>query len=230
MASAQPSNLRPKPRPKLKLKPKPKLKPVKKSQPQAELDAVDEVPCQSSKRERAQSNAEEISSAPNIYQPAAKRLKKTDVALPSDGGNKTTNSRSKPAALRSPLPAHSNRIVNPGAPDQKRKRCTPAEMAAAKMEKEKLKLALENIEKEKIRMLAEMEAAEEEEQWEEERTTIRDVTDLVEPYTNEEGDDYPLDSNNKGRVPDNDVPMGAMESSSDSESEVPAKMQVSRRL
>ena len=100
-----------------------------------------------------------------------------------------------------------------------------------KTEKEKLKLALEKIEKEKIRMLAEMEAGEEEEQQEEEKKTIRDVTDLAEPYAGEEGDDYPLDSNNGGGVLDDDVPMNAiMESGGDFESAVLVKTQVSRQL
>ena len=49
-------------------------------------------------------------------------------------------------------------------------------------------MELERMERDKTRMLAEMEAEEEEKQQQEERMAIRDVTDLAEFYPNVEGE------------------------------------------
>jgi hypothetical protein len=81
---------------------------------------------------------------------------------------------------RSPLPSRTNRVVNPGGPDKKRAKRTSAEMAAAAQQKKKLKLALEQMERDKIRMLAEMEEVEEQEERDEERTRIKDIAVLAE--------------------------------------------------
>ena len=75
----------------------------------------------------------------------------------------------------------------PGAPDFKQKKHTSAEVAAATQQNEKLQLELEQIEKDKIWVLAEMEAVEEEEN-DEERTGIKDIADLVESHVDSETD------------------------------------------
>ena len=58
------------------------------------------------------------------------------------------------------------------------------------------------MEKEKIRMLAEMEAVEEEEQREEERVSIKDIADLEEPRADSEAD---TQYGNKGIARDDDI-------------------------
>jgi len=143
-------------------------------------DAADEIQHQQPKRGRSGSDANAENTEPSgTHQPPTKRSKNMDITLP----------QKKLVPLRSPLPARKNRVINPGAPDQKRTRRTSSAVAAAMQLKEKLKSELDRMEKDKIRMLAEMEAAEEEEQQLEERMAIRDVTDLAESsYPNNEGE------------------------------------------
>jgi hypothetical protein len=105
---------------------------------------------------------------------------------------------------RSPLPSRANRVVNPGAPDKKRTKCTSEEMATAAEQKNKLKLELERIEREKIRMLAEMEEVEEQEQRDEEEMRIKDIVDLAESNADEETD---AQYNKEGMASDNDIEM-----------------------
>lgn len=172
-----------------KPRPKPKQKQVNIPLPRSELDAADETQHQRPKRGRSGSDADaertEAMEPTCTHQPPAKRPKKTDVASPVKHG---AGLRQKLIPPRSPLPVRINRVVNPGAPDQKRGRRTSASVTAAMRRKEELKLELEKMEKDKIRMLAEMEATEEEEQQQEERMVIRDVTDLAESYPDIEGE------------------------------------------
>jgi hypothetical protein len=139
------------------------------------------------KHGRSDSDADAEVSAPNICQPPAKRTKKSSPVT-KNADNAASRSRSRYIPPRSPLPQRINRVINPGAPDQKRAQRTSEEVAAAAKQKEKLALDLKRAKKEKIRMVAEIEAAEEEEERSEERTAIRDVTDLAESKTNDEDD------------------------------------------
>ena len=131
-----------------------------------------------------------------MHQPPTKQSKKIDVASPVKHRAATLCLRLIPP--RSPLPARINHVVNPGAPDQRHAHHTSAAVTVSMQCKEELKLKLERMEKEKIHMLAEMEASEEEEQKQEEKMAIRDVTDLAEFYLS-----YP----NIGGEPDEDIVM-----------------------
>ena len=187
----------------LTTKPRPKLrmKQTDTSLPRSGLDTVDETQNQHLKRgcSRSDANTErtEVMDATScMHQPPTKRSKKIDVTSPVKHRAATLRLRQIPP--RSPLPVHINRVVNPGAPDQRRAHCTSAAVTASMRRKEELKLELERMEKEKICMLAEMEASEEEEQQQEEKMAIRDVTDLAEFYPS-----YP---NIRGK-PDKDIVM-----------------------
>ena len=172
-------------------RPKPRPKQIDRSQPQSALDVVDETQHQHPKRGRSGSDSNtEIAESSGTHQPPTKRSKKTDTtSLVKLGGTSAGSLRIRLIPPRSPLPMRINRVVNPGAPDQKKVRQTSAAVTAAMELKEKLKLELEKMEGDKIRMLAEMEAAEEEEQQQEERMAIRDVADLAEiSYPNIEGE------------------------------------------
>lgn len=169
--------------PAAKPRPKPRPKPARK---QLTPDAVDD-PQQHSKRGRSRSDADENGPA-FIVQPPAKKTKTSNTILPVQHGSNSGDSRSKVPPPRSPLPLRINRVVNPGAPDKKRKKCTSAEVTAAAEQKKRLLLELERIERDKIRMLAEMEAVEEEEQQDDESKVIKNMADLAEFQANKESD------------------------------------------
>jgi hypothetical protein len=172
------------------IKTRPKPKPVNIPPPRSGLNAADETQHQRPKRGRSGSDTDiermEATEPTCTHQPPTKRSKKADVASPVKHG--AGSFRLKLIPPRSPLPVRINRVVNPGAPDQKRGRRTSASVTAAMQRKEHLKSELEKMERDKIRMLAEMEASEEEEQRQEERMVIRDVTDLAESYPDIEGE------------------------------------------
>lgn len=186
-----------KPRP----KPRPKPKPIAPSAP----DAVDDskIPDQHPKRGRSGSDTDETVPA-SIVQPPAKKTKLSNSTLPVQHGRNTGNSRSKPLPPRSPLPERIGRVVNPGAPDQKRKKRTSAEVAAAAQQKENLRLQLAQMERDRIRMLAEMEAVEEEDQREEERMAVKDIADLEESHA---GGQAVTQDGMEGMAGDNDIEM-----------------------
>jgi hypothetical protein len=111
---------------------------------------------------------------------------------------------------RSPLPSRTNRVVNPGAPDKKRTKRTPAEMTAAARKKNDLKLELERMERERIRVLAEMEEVEEQDEQDEERMRIKDLADLAESDAGGETNTrYDKEGTATGR--DNDIVMADVE-------------------
>jgi hypothetical protein len=170
--------------PTAKPRPKPRPKPVKKTiaSAQSMLDAVDdpEVPQQHPKRGRSRSGTDDIPAS--IVQPLAKKTKLSNNTLPVQRGGNVGKSGPKVLPPRSPLPSRASRAVKPGAPDLPRKKRTSAEVAAAAQQKKNLRLELEKIEKDKIRMLAEMEAVEEEEERDEERMRIQDISDLAESH------------------------------------------------
>jgi hypothetical protein len=184
--------------PTVKPRPKPRPKPAKKAvaAPVLVPDAVDdsEIPQHHPKRSRSGSDTVPATTV----QPPAKKMKILNATSPVQHGGNEGNSRWKSLHHRSPLPSRTHRVVNPGAPDKKRKKRTPAEMAAAAQQKNKLRLELEKIERDKIRMLAEMEEVEEEEQRDEERMGIKDLADLAESHVDDETD------GKEGMVRDND--------------------------
>jgi hypothetical protein len=63
----------------------------------------------------------------------------SDVEMPVSPSPKRTARHQIVVPARSPLPARSNRVTNPGAPDQRRARRTSAEVAAANKAKMDLK-------------------------------------------------------------------------------------------
>jgi hypothetical protein len=166
-----------------KPRPKPRPKSAKQAIAPSTPDAVDEVPHQHPKRGRSRSDTDGTVPA-SIVQPPAKKTKVSNSISPAD--DNIGNSHSKTMPRRSPLPLRINRVVNPGAPDKKRTKRTSAEVAAAAQQKRNLRLELEKMERDKIRMLAEMEAVEEEEQREEERMGIKDIADLAESHADSE--------------------------------------------
>jgi hypothetical protein len=64
---------------------------------------------------------------------------------------------SKMVPPRSPLPVRSNRVIHPGAPDQKNPRRTSAQVAADNKRKEDLKRDLDALAQKQIEILAQME-------------------------------------------------------------------------
>ena len=72
-------------------------------------------------------------------------------------------------------PARQKRVVNPGAPDQKRPRRSGIEVKAAADRKEQLKKELKELNERKIQAMAEIEAQEEMEDEEEERLRARGI-------------------------------------------------------
>lgn len=178
--------------PTTKPRPKPRPIPVKKAIANAPsmLDVVDdsETPQQPRKRGRPATDTDGTVPASNV-QPPAKKTKISNSTSPVQRGRNVGNPRQKMVMPpRSPLPSRTHRVVKPGAPDFKRAKRTSAQVTAAAQQKEKLRLDLERIERDKIRMLAEMEKVEEEEQRDEERTGIRDIADLEEPHGDSEID------------------------------------------
>jgi hypothetical protein len=168
-------------------------------------DVVDdsEIPPQPPKRSRSGSGTDETAPA-SIVQPPAKKTKLSNNTLPAQRGGNVRKSGPKVLPPRSPLPSRASRVVKPGAPDIPRKKCTSAEVAAAAQQKKKLRLELEKIEKDKIRMLAEMEAVEEEEERDEERMRIKNISELAESHANSETD---TQNGKEGMAGDGDIVM-----------------------
>jgi hypothetical protein len=81
----------------------------------------------------------------------------------NNGNNGATSSlqsgkrASKTVTPWSPLPIQSNRIIHPGAPDQKNLRHTSAQVAADNKQKEDLKCDLDALAQKQIEILAQME-------------------------------------------------------------------------
>ena len=169
-------------------------------------EAVDdlEIPQQRLKRGRSRSGTDEIPAS--IVQPPAKKTKPSNTVPVQRGGNVGKSGPKFLPPPRSPLPSRASRAVKTGAPDIPRKKCTSAEVAAAAQQKKKLRLKLEKIEQDKIRMLAEMEAVEEEEERDEERMRIQDISDIEElesPVINETG----AQRSKEGMAGDDDIVM-----------------------
>lgn len=169
-----------------------KLKPLtQKSASQSALDAVDMSSHHHPKHGHSDGDDDVDVSGANICQPSAKRTKTSNMTSPVKSSHSAAG-RPHPRIIlpRSPLPLRVNRVINPGAPDQKRVQRTSEEVAAAAKKREDGRLKLESLEREKIRMLAEMEAADEEEERSDERMAIRDITDLAGSKENTNAGDY----------------------------------------
>jgi hypothetical protein len=95
-----------------------------------------------------------------------------DHANASTVGRPTTVNR-KVVPCRSPLPARAKQVVNPGAPDMAKPKQTSSELNAAAEQKATIQHQENELEQQKISMLAEMELEEEFEEEEEERTLVR---------------------------------------------------------
>ena len=125
--------------------------------------------------------------SPSECQQPVKRKKANMTSPIKSGSNYATGEPflDHPPSCRGPLslPEQINHIVNLGAPHQKRAWRTLKEMAASAvaMKKEKLRLSLEKLEREKIQMLAEMDALEPklEEDSGVECSELRDITDIA---------------------------------------------------
>lgn len=111
-------------------------------------------------------------------EPPAKKLKASDQnkgatsSMPSGKRGKVT------VPPRSPPPVRSNRVVNPGAPDQKNTRRTSAQVAADKKRKDELQRDLDAFAQRQIEILAEMEAEQEMADKAEDRDAIRTLADV----------------------------------------------------
>lgn len=92
--------------------------------------------------------------------------------------NVTANGKQK-NVLRSPLPKCSNRVQNLGAPDMPRGKRTSAEVARIKAEATQLQKRIEELAKEKLRKLAEMEEDQEMVDREEEGNTAMSLEDTM---------------------------------------------------
>jgi hypothetical protein len=109
--------------------------------------------------------------------------KKQKVDLQPAPENLDTKIKKKPS--RSPLPERINRVIHPGKPAMPRPKRTSAEVAEAKAKKAELLRQLEELDKQKKIVLAEMELEEEEEDMEEEQTAVRHLRDLQDDESKE---------------------------------------------
>jgi hypothetical protein len=153
--------------------------------------------------------------------PAPKKAKLADTD--ADTSLETPLVEKKVVASRS-QPARQKRVVNPGAPDQKRPRRTGIEVKAAADRKEQLKKELKKLNERKIQAMAEIEAQEEIEDEEEEhlRASGVDVTmngvedDDIQPKGLEEKDAGFVENDEESEAEDVQVVMKA-------KAKVPAK-------
>lgn len=116
---------------------------------------------------------------PKSNQPAEsnKELDETDIEMSPPIPPKAKRPSIAP---HSPLPNHTNCVVNPGKPDAKRTKWTSAEVAVAAKQKEDLKKKVEELEKQQIQTLAEIELQEEMEAAEEESNAVYAQDDLMD--------------------------------------------------
>jgi hypothetical protein len=146
--------------------------------------------------------------------PAPKKAKLADTD--ADTSLEKPPVEKKVVASRS-QPARQKRVLNPGAPDQKRSRRSGIEVKAAADRKEQLKNELKELNERKIQAMAEIEAQEEMEDEEEERLRASgvDVTmdgvedDGVQPTDLEEEDADFVEDDEESEVEDAEVPMKA---------------------
>lgn len=181
-----------------------RLGPLVRKSPQSALNAVDGGSHQHLKHGRSNSDADTEVTVPNVHQPSAKRMKNSNTTLPVEGRRKATcDSRSRVIPPRSPLSQRTNRVINPGAPDQKRAQRTSEEVAAAAKQKENLRLELEELERKKIQTMADMHRALEEEERLDDTTAIWHITDLAESKTNPGDNDVVITTSNRGSEEEN---------------------------
>ena len=134
------------------------------SPPNINLDTKSPEPAPKQKPGHPKGSKNKISS----QQINSKKLEDTDIEL----------SPPKPCKKRQavppwlPLPNHINHVVNPGKPDAKRAKWTSAEITAAAKWKEDLRQEIEEYERQKIQMLAEIEPQEEMEAIEEDNHVV----------------------------------------------------------
>lgn len=173
------------------------------------------------KHSRSDSDTNAEVSASDLCQQSAKRTKLNTPSPDKNSHNVASRPRPRPrpVSCRSPRPQRINRVINPGAPDQKRAQRTSEEVAAAAKQREKLALDLEKVEKAKVLMVVEMEKEDEEEERLEEMMAIRHITDLPEFKTSEDAEGDVTMS-----VEDED------EDASEDEPEAPAKTVCSRLI
>jgi len=146
--------------------------------------------------------------------PAPKKAKLADTD--ADTSLEKPLVEKKVVASRS-QPAQQKRVVNPGAPDQKRPRRSGIEVKAAADRKEQLKQELKELNERKIQAMAEIEAQEEMEDEEEERLRASgvDVTmdgvedDDVQPKGLEEKDADFVENDEESEAEDAQVVMKA---------------------
>ena len=127
-----------------KAQPNPEPKPVKKPISSSVLDAMDkntQLLQQLPKRTHSRSGTD--GTVPDVQPPAKKKQTNMTSPVQCCGNIGTLHSRATGMPPQSPLPLHTNQVVNLGAPDKKNTRCTSAEVAAAVQQKKRLQLKLE---------------------------------------------------------------------------------------
>ena len=123
---------------------------------------------------------------PITMSPMQTTAENSDVEMPASPSPKHRAQHQIVVPARSPLPACSNRVTNPGAPDQRRARQTSAEVAAANKAKMDLKDRLEQLERQKIEALAALEVEEELDDNEEKQASINNISDLNHLHSDDE--------------------------------------------
>ncbi|GLB38139.1 hypothetical protein LshimejAT787_0500040 [Lyophyllum shimeji] len=99
----------------------------------------------------------------------------------------------KPAEPRDPLPERENRVQNPGFVDVKTGRRTSAKVLEEDRKRDALQQEVEKLKEEKRMMLAQMEINQENEEAEEERTSVKTISDVIRGAQDceDEDDEYP---------------------------------------
>jgi hypothetical protein len=101
-------------------------------------------------------------------------------------------------------PARQKRVVNPGAPDQKRPRRSRIEVKAAADRKEQLKKELKELNERKIQAMAEIEAQEEMEDEEEERLRASGIDVTMDGVEDDDVQPKDLEEEDAGFVEDDE--------------------------
>ena len=144
---------------------------------------------QSAPSKQGRPNDQGFSKGPSTQVVKPVQKKQNVKYQPTTPENRLTQMK-KPIPPRSPLPQRINRVIHPGKPAMPRPKRTSAEVAEAEAKKADILARLEELEKQKKIVLAEMELDEEEEDIEEEQTAVRHLKDLRD--ANSEGPEVVL--------------------------------------
>ena len=160
-------------------------------------------------KKRGRPKSRGTGNGPSATSKAAEPVEKKQKTTPQPTAGNSSNQAKNTLPPRSLLPHRTNRNIHPGKSSMPRPKRTSAEVAEAKAKEAELLRKLEELDKQKIEVLAEMEVDEEEKDIEEEETAIRHLNDLQdsenESFTKDDGPEaFPMDEDEPLMFPDSD--------------------------